>query len=204
MSACALRPTIRDSLDDAAFDLNIERKLEKKMRNEFEAERKACANNWHTPGRECQRGPLVEQQEGKTQAMGAFTCQAWTSTVGAGGYMSSERQGLLDLLQRISKKQCIVFLGWTSLTKTGNWEEQHAFTRRTASYTFDGLRARGFLFIQLEELWAGTIRGETEARGMNLRQLQEIDQEVWTESPEINSREKKREREETPERSRTF
>ena len=76
MPACALRPTIRDSLDDAAFDLNIERKLEKKMRNEFEAERKACANNWHTPGRECQRGPLVEQQEGKTQAMGAFTCQA--------------------------------------------------------------------------------------------------------------------------------
>ena len=100
--------------------------------------------------------------------------------------------------------ECIVFLGWTLLTKTVNWEERHAFSRRTASYTFDGLRARGFLFIQLEELWAGTIRGEIEARGMNLRQLQEIDQEVWTESPEINSREKKREGEETPERSRTF
>lgn len=50
MSVCALRPTITDFLGDVDFDLNSERKLDKKKRNEFEAERQARANNWHTPG----------------------------------------------------------------------------------------------------------------------------------------------------------
>ena len=54
---------------------------------------------------------------------------------------------------------------------------RHDFTRRIVSHTFDRLRARGFLFIQLEELLEDTIRRESEARGMNLRQLQGIDQE---------------------------
>ena len=41
MSVCAVRPTITDFLGDVAFDLNSERKLDKKKRNEFEAERQA-------------------------------------------------------------------------------------------------------------------------------------------------------------------
>lgn len=49
MSVWAWRPTIRDFLGDAAFDLNSERKLDKKKRNKFEAERQERANNWHTP-----------------------------------------------------------------------------------------------------------------------------------------------------------
>lgn len=51
---------------------------------------------------------------------------------------------------------------------------RHDFTRRIISRIFDRLRARGFLFIQLEELLEDTIRGEIEARGMNLRHLREL------------------------------
>ena len=66
---------------------------------------------------------------------------------------------------------------FTSRIPDGTLSRQHDFTRRIVSHVFDRLRARGFLFIQLEELLEDTIRGESEARGMNLRQLQGIDHE---------------------------
>ena len=65
-----------------------------------------------------------------------------------------------------------------SINPDGALSRRHDFTRRIISHIFDRLRARGFLFIQLEELLEDTIRGEIEARGMNLRHLQGLDQEV--------------------------
>ena len=122
MSVCSWRPTVRDFLGDVAFDLNSERKLDKKKRNKFEAERQEWANNWHTPGTpEC---PTPGTTRGQNARCGSVYMPGlnWHGR-SRWAYVFWKAGSSGPFTEYKKETECIVFNGWTALTQMGHWAD---------------------------------------------------------------------------------
>lgn len=122
MSVCSWRPTVRDFLGDVAFDLNSERKLDKKKRNKFEAERQEWANNWHTPGTpECPTPGTTRGQNARCGSVYMPGLNWHGRSRWAHVFWKAGSSG--PFAEYKKETECIVFSGWTALTRMGQWAD---------------------------------------------------------------------------------